>query len=112
MKASIVVEESGTGKTEADRESQLLLHEFVTYISQRKVVYVEELAARFRLLSGDVVDRLRSLEADGRLSGILDDRGKYIYITAEEMAKACAGAGLAHRPHRRPSRTPCSRVLT
>ena len=32
----------------------------------------------------DVIDRIRDLQEAGRLSGVLDDRGKYIYITQDE----------------------------
>lgn len=32
----------------------------------------------------DVIDRIRELQQSGRLSGVLDDRGKFIYITQEE----------------------------
>lgn len=33
----------------------------------------------------DVVKRIQSLELSGLISGVIDDRGKYIYISAEEM---------------------------
>jgi hypothetical protein len=33
----------------------------------------------------EVVDRLKALEKEGELSGVIDDRGKYIYLTTEEM---------------------------
>lgn len=29
---------------------------------------------------------MRELEAEGRLTGVMDDRGKYIYISRAEMA--------------------------
>lgn len=32
-----------------------------------------------------VLDRIKALEAAGTLRGILDDRGKYIYLTEEEI---------------------------
>ena len=32
----------------------------------------------------DVIDRIRDLQEGGRLSGVLDDRGKFIYITMDE----------------------------
>jgi hypothetical protein len=31
------------------------------------------------------VDRINELEKEGRLTGIIDDRGKYIFITPEEL---------------------------
>ncbi|RZC80473.1 hypothetical protein C5167_043050 [Papaver somniferum] len=33
----------------------------------------------------DCINRIASLESMGRLSGVMDDRGKYIYIAEEEM---------------------------
>ena len=39
----------------------------------------------FKLRTADVIDRIQSLEAMGRLSGVMDERGKYIYISPEEM---------------------------
>jgi hypothetical protein len=34
----------------------------------------------------DAIERLRALEAEGDLTGVMDDRGKYIYISRDEMA--------------------------
>ena len=31
-----------------------------------------------------MIDRIKSLQEEERLSGVLDDRGKFIYITREE----------------------------
>ena len=50
------------------------------------MVLVEELAAQFALKSKDVVMRLRALESMGRLTGVMDDRGKFIYVSEDEMA--------------------------
>ncbi|KAL2476250.1 COBRA-like protein 10 [Abeliophyllum distichum] len=36
-------------------------------------------------LMQDCINRITSLENMGRLSGVMDDRGKYIYISLEEM---------------------------
>ena len=33
------------------------------------------------------MDRISNLELSERLYGVLDDRGKYIYLTQEEMGK-------------------------
>lgn len=59
---------------------------FIDYVKLRKVVNLEDLAAEFRMRTVNAIKRLEELEKMGRLSGIFDDRGKYIYITAEEMA--------------------------
>lgn len=32
-----------------------------------------------------VIDRIHSLQSNGQLTGVIDDRGKFIYITREEL---------------------------
>lgn len=59
---------------------------FVEYIKVRKVVNLEDLAADFHMRTSAAIDRLKELERIGRISGIFDDRGKFVYITVEEMA--------------------------
>lgn len=51
----------------------------------RKVVELEDLAVNFGIPNKSVIQRIRDLEADDVLTGILDDRGKYIYIEKEEI---------------------------
>ena len=46
---------------------------------------IEDLAINFALTNKNVIQRIRDLEASGMLQGVLDDRGKYIYITPEEI---------------------------
>jgi len=58
---------------------------FVSYIKVRKVVTLEDLAADFQMRTSVARDRLKELERAGRISGIFDDRGKFVYITMEEM---------------------------
>lgn len=53
----------------------------------RKVVVLEDLAAEFGIRTQDVVSRVLALEQMGHISGVIDDRGKFIYITPEEMKK-------------------------
>lgn len=33
---------------------------------------------------------MRALEGEGRLTGVMDDRGKFIYISRDEMAAVAA----------------------
>ena len=47
-----------------------------TRAQERKTVSIEQLATEFRLRSVDVIDRIRGLEDMGRLTGVMDDRGK------------------------------------
>eukprot|EP00249_Psilotum_nudum_P008577 c21376_g1_i1 orf=246-1148(-) len=84
-KDAFTVETEGTLEQELEEESRFLLNKFVDYIKKHKYVALEDLAAEFRLRTQDVIDRIYSLEQIGRLSGVMDDRGKYIYISLEEM---------------------------
>ena len=34
----------------------------------------------------DAISRVQALEQEGRISGVMDDRGKFIYISRDEMA--------------------------
>lgn len=46
---------------------------------------MEDLAAHFKLKTQAAIDRIVELQSDGRLSGVIDDRGKFIYISEEEL---------------------------
>lgn len=35
----------------------------------------------------DVIDRLKYLQESGLITGLFDDRGKYIYLTRDEMER-------------------------
>ena len=34
----------------------------------------------------DAISRVQTLEEEGRITGVMDDRGKFIYISRDEMA--------------------------
>eukprot|EP00878_Enallax_costatus_P036186 GHUV01040543.1.p1 GENE.GHUV01040543.1~~GHUV01040543.1.p1 ORF type:complete len:137 (-),score=40.52 GHUV01040543.1:183-593(-) len=80
----------GTLEETSESEDQGLLGRFVDYIKQRKMVPIEEAATEFGLRSSEVVDRIQGLEAMGRLTGVMDERGKFIYISKEEMEAVAA----------------------
>ena len=42
----------------------------------RKTVPLEQIAVEFKLRTTDVIDRIHGLEAMGRLTGVMDERGK------------------------------------
>ncbi|CAA2960399.1 DDRGK domain-containing 1 [Olea europaea subsp. europaea] len=54
-------------------------------LKNHKCIPLEDIAAEFKLRTQDYINRITSLENMGRLSGVMDDRGKYIYISLEEM---------------------------
>ncbi|KAG6534417.1 hypothetical protein ZIOFF_008303 [Zingiber officinale] len=84
-KGEFSVDAEGTTENVMQDDNQSLLSTFVEYIMNQKCVPLEDLAAEFKLRTQDCINRIISLENTGRLSGVMDDRGKYIYISPEEM---------------------------
>ncbi|KAL0965518.1 hypothetical protein UPYG_G00282360 [Umbra pygmaea] len=85
LKQSFVVEEQGEAEEVTEEESRNLLQEFIQYIKDSKVVLLEDLASHFGMRTQDAIARLQDLLADGELTGVIDDRGKFISITPEEL---------------------------
>merc|ERR1712228_535010 len=84
LKAAFSVEDEGhDAGEEGDEENRLL--KFVNYIKETKVVLLEDLAAQFKLKTQEAIDRVTQLQEDGLLTGVIDDRGKFIYISQEEL---------------------------
>ncbi|KZV20950.1 DDRGK domain-containing protein 1 [Dorcoceras hygrometricum] len=84
-KGEFSVDAEGTTENEVQDGSQGLLFDFVEYIKKHKCVPLEDIAAEFKLRTQECINRITSLEDMGRLSGVMDDRGKYIYISLDEM---------------------------
>ncbi|GMJ05138.1 hypothetical protein like AT4G27120 [Hibiscus trionum] len=84
-KGAFSVDAEGTTENELQDGSQDLLSNFVEYIKNHKCIPLEDLAAEFKLRTQECINRITSLESMGRLSGVMDDRGKYIYISMDEM---------------------------
>lgn len=85
LKASFTVEEQGEADELTEQESRNLLQEFIQYVKDSKVVLLEDLASHFEMRTQDAIARLQDLIADGSVTGVIDDRGKFIFITPEEM---------------------------
>ena len=83
MKAAFSVEEEGF--EEDDEEKENLLADFIKYIKDNKVVVLEDLATEFKLKTQQAIDRIQELQANGSITGVIDDRGKFIYISEEEL---------------------------
>jgi len=77
------VKEEGVSKEEFNEK---VITEFINYVKLRKVVSLEDIAGTFKISSKEVVNRLNDLEACGRICGVIDDRGKYIFITDKELS--------------------------
>lgn len=83
MKETFAVEEEGY--EEGEEENKNLLQEFVDFIRSNKVVVIEDLASQFKLKTQAVIDRIKDLQNDDILTGVIDDRGKFIYVSSQEM---------------------------
>jgi len=81
----ITVDDEGSAEAEASGDSEGLLANFVNYIKEHKVVVLEDLAATFEMRVQDVINRVHGLETMGYISGVVDDRGKFIYVSTPEM---------------------------
>ena len=73
------------GEEKIDFKKEEVINKFLDYIKIRKVVSLEDLSGTFKLNTNDIVMKLNQFENEGRILGIIDDRGKYIYITEKEM---------------------------
>lgn len=85
LKQAFSVEEEGYDEIVDEEEEKSLLQRFLTHIQQNKVVVMEDLAALFKLKAQSVIDRIVELQKTGVLTGVIDDRGKFIYISQEEL---------------------------
>merc|ERR1712187_985435 len=72
---------------------------------------LEDIAAEFRMKTTAAIDRLEQLEKLGHLSGIFDDRGKYVYITKEEMAGVADWLKSRGRINRADLVAACNRII-
>jgi len=68
-----------------NQEKEDTLKKFLSYIKRRKVVVLEDLAMEFGLPAAQCVNRVTTLQETGELSGVIDDRGKFIYVSPEEL---------------------------
>lgn len=84
LKAAFTIEGEGFEENE-EEDHENLLRNFIEYIKAQKVVLLEDLAAHFKLKTQAAIDRITELQASGDLTGVIDDRGKFIYISQKEL---------------------------
>ncbi|XP_026578710.1 DDRGK domain-containing protein 1 isoform X2 [Pseudonaja textilis] len=85
LKEGFVVEEEGMDEAMTEEQSRSFVTELLNYIKNAKVVLLEDLASHLGLRTQDAINRVQDLMADGTLTGVIDDRGKFIYITPQEL---------------------------
>ncbi|KAN0009030.1 hypothetical protein ACTFIU_008920 [Dictyostelium citrinum] len=83
LKSQISLQEIGITKNEDYDKSLLQL--FIKYLKEHKICLLEDIAIEFNIKTNEVIDRIKTLDKQGLISGVIDDRGKFIYITKEEM---------------------------
>lgn len=82
------MEEQGNLKASAeeeDRRNAEFLQRLTRHIQLRKVVQLEEVSAEFGTTTADIVDKIKALEQMRELNGLIDERGKYIYLKQTEI---------------------------
>jgi flagellar biosynthesis GTPase FlhF len=82
--SSFTVEDEGEDALAAE-EASALADRMETFLKSKKTVGLEELAAEFKMRTAEVIEKIKLLEDQDRITGVMDDRGKYIYISREEM---------------------------
>ncbi|CDW77362.1 UNKNOWN [Stylonychia lemnae] len=109
-KEMFAVEEAGTNEEEGE-EYENKLQQFIEFIEIRKVVLFEDLAAEFSLSTKDIIDRIQRLMETGRISGITDDRGKFIHITQQEFDAVARYIKIKGRVSKSDLQTECNRLV-
>nr|XP_039263693.1 DDRGK domain-containing protein 1-like [Styela clava] len=85
MKKSFEIDEEGQCENDDEEQEQSKLQIFIDYIKENKVVLLEDLASHFGMRTQEAIDRVKDLLEDESITGVIDDRGKLIYITMDEL---------------------------
>ncbi|EQC33673.1 hypothetical protein SDRG_08777 [Saprolegnia diclina VS20] len=109
-KGQFSVDDAGSDRVELS-ESTHLLSDFLAYLATHKVVLLEDLALRFGLSTTATMQRLQSLLTAGRLSGFLDDRGKFIAVDDDDMKRVATYIGKKGRVSVSDVARECNRLL-
>ena len=68
-----------------DAQDEAVLVRFIKHVMDNKVVQLDELGGEFSLRVHEIIARVGALESMGYLSGVTDDRGKFIYVSKDEL---------------------------
>ncbi|XP_011500523.1 PREDICTED: DDRGK domain-containing protein 1 [Ceratosolen solmsi marchali] len=89
LKKAFSVENEGY-EEKVDIDSESFQNQIVEYLKYHKVVILEELGQRFGLETMSVIKKVQDMQANGTLSGVIDDRGKFIYVSEKELESVAA----------------------
>jgi hypothetical protein len=78
------VEEAGEDALNKEKGEEMMKR-MVEYLKAKKMVPLEDIAAEFGIRTVEAVEKIKELEKEKRITGIMDDRGKFIYISDDEM---------------------------
>ncbi|KYQ90253.1 hypothetical protein DLAC_08856 [Tieghemostelium lacteum] len=84
IKRGMSLEEEGES-TLSEQQQNNLLQQFISYLKSHKMVLLEDVAMEFNIKTMDAIERIKSLDKQGLISGVIDDRGKFIYISRDEL---------------------------
>lgn len=54
------------------------------YLISKKLTLLEDASHKFSIKTNELVEKIKKLEQEGRVSGVFDERGKYLYIEDNE----------------------------
>lgn len=78
-------EEDDAGEDNGQNAMDVLTSKMIQFIQSQKVVMIEMVASHFQVKIDQVIQWIHQWVKSGQLTGILDDRGKFIYISEEEL---------------------------
>uniref|UniRef100_A0A914EIR3 DDRGK domain-containing protein 1 n=1 Tax=Acrobeloides nanus TaxID=290746 RepID=A0A914EIR3_9BILA len=84
LKEAFDVEDQGFEALD-EEQSNNLIRDCIEYIKNSKIVNIDELASHFKLRVEEAIERLRYFVDNEMLTGVIDDRGKFIYISPDEL---------------------------
>ncbi|CAH8546006.1 unnamed protein product [Schistosoma turkestanicum] len=85
LKQEFSIEEEGVDVQQHDDKAKALINaQLIEAIEEAKIIPIEHLTVNLNLKTEVCVERIKALMSSGRLTGVLDDRGKVIHITNDE----------------------------
>ena len=57
---------------------EILVSSLTAYVKSKKIVKIDELALKYKLSSMEMIQRLEILQMNNEITGIVDDRGKFV----------------------------------
>ncbi len=84
-KDAVVVTGEGSAAADAAAAAAAADKAILAKLRKERTIAFTDLAAFVRLPVSSAVARVRALEAEGRLTGIADERGRYVYLAPEEL---------------------------